>query len=299
MADDTTVVPAGQADGGAPLGAGGADGGQPTTPPGTTPAPAAAPQDPQKVMSIPHSAMKRIRDEERTKGRDEAIAALAKDSGFESHLDLVQALASLRNGGAKPPAQQPTTPATPPPAQTQQVTQPNPNEAGLSPEDLAAARNGRREQAKFERTIANLTRERDTFAQKYQSVSQQAKEYKEQLDAKDAEMSLRETAIGVGVTDVDYALRLYYREVEGKSAEDLAKLDEKTFFSGLRSARPYLFSEVVKPATTGPGAGAAPPAQKPGDANKQNGANGQFDARTATPQQIAERQRKLGLNPSL
>lgn len=298
--DVTTAVEGVSVDGGAPLGAGGvAAGGQQTNPPAQNPAPPAGQPDPtNKVLSIPHSAMKRIKDEERAKGRDEAINALAKDAGFGSPLDLVQALSQLRQGGQ---ATRPTTPQhTEPPAP--QPTQPNPAadpaNAGLSAEDLAAAKNARREQGKYERMIQNLTRERDSYAQKFQQANTQLKTFKEQLDSKDAEMALERVARTVGVTDTDYALRLYYREVEGKSAEELAAFDEKAFFSSLRTSRPYLFSEVVKPATTGTGPGTAPTAPKPGDVTRQTAQNGQFDAKKASPQEISERLRKMGLNPS-
>lgn len=305
--EDVTAVPAGGAvaDGGLPLGAGApADGGQQQQPQHTQAAPTGQQggDNQNKVISIPTSAMKRIKDEEREKGRNDAINTLAKDAGFGSPLELVQALSALKNGGGqqRPAA---TTPQyqEPAPAQTQPQTpqQGQPNENGLNAEDLAASRNARREQGKYERMISNLTRERDTFAQKYQQASAQVKTYKDQLDSKDAEMSLREIAVQVGVTDVDYALRLYMRDVEGKSAEELSKLDERQYFEGLRKSKPYLFGEVVKPATTGPGPGGAPQPPKPGQVNQQNATNGQFDAKTATPQQIAERMRKMGLNSQM
>lgn len=295
--EDFTATPASVvADGSAPLGAGAPGGGVP--PPNAN---AAAPQqpgpnDPNKVMTIPHSAMQRIRGEERDKGRKEALAELAKSAGFGSDMELVQALASLKN--PSPPQQQQTQQQqTPQPPQNQAQPQTPPPAAPTG--DPVADRNQQRAAAKYERDLERLTRERDSYVQRYTVVNQELKKAKEQLDAKEAEFALREIAVSSGVTDVDYALRLYYREVENKSEEELAKLDERTFFSGLRGTRPYLFGEVVKPATTGPGVGGGPTAPKPGQVTQQTAANGSFDGRRASQQDVQDRLRKMGLNPHL
>ena len=247
-------------------------------------------QQESKVVTVPTAAMKRIRDEERQKGKQEALAALAQQAGFESDVDLVSALAQLK----QKPAQQAAPPA---PAPTQQQAQPNQQAGGdgtLSQQELLQLRNDRREQGKFERAIEKLTRERDTFAQKYQQSAQELKTYREQLDAKDAEMQLRELAVSKGVKDVDYALRLYFRE-----AEKGEPVDEGTFFESLRKEKPYLYGETVRPATTGTGAGTAPTAPKPGQTTQQAAGAGQFDARKASPTELKERLAKMGLNPHL
>lgn len=289
----TTTQNAAPGDGGAPLGA---------VPPAepqqqVQQPPAAVPpvqNDPNKVLSIPTAAMKRIKDEERERGRREALADLASRSGFESDIDLVHALSTLKNQ----PAGQQTAPQPPPAQQTQpQGQQPPAQQPAVDPQ--LTERNNQRAAAKYERDLERLTRQVNDLSTKYTTTQAEAKRLKDQLDAKDAEMALREIAVAAGVTDVDYALRLYYRDVEGKSEEELKQLDERTYFTGLRATKPYLFNEVVKPANTGPGAGGAPTAPKPGQVTTTTANNGSFDGRKASPKEVEERLRRMGLNSHL
>ena len=278
------------ADGGPPLGA---------TPPA---APAAQPQsqsqsqsqqqqaEPQRVMSIPHSAMARIKTEERERGRAEALASLAQQAGFESMNDLAAALASLKSGGRSAPREETEQPRRP---QTPQA--PAPNEDA---NELIEVKNARRELARYERNLEKLQRERDELTQRYSAEQQARMQLQEALDAKEAEATLRETAVGLGVKDVDYALRLLTRELEGKDEAAMAAFDERAFFDGLRKTKPYLFGETVLPATTGPGAGAAPPAPKPGQVQTDNARNGHLDARKMNGQEFNELLRKRGLDPN-
>lgn len=243
---------------------------------------------------IPSAAMKRIKEEERARGRSEALDALARESGFASNMELVSALAALR--GQPPQQPQQPTPQPPPTQQAQipQVPQPTPQH-----QDPLAQTNEQRAAGKYERKLEQLTRERDKYVHEAQTQTEAVRKLQEELDAKVAEVALREMAVGVGVKDVDYALRLFYREVEGKTEEELTKLDERAFFTGLRQTRPYLFGEAVVPANTGPGTGGAPPAPKPGTVSSQQARNGQFDARNAKPDDIAARLRQMGLNQHL
>jgi hypothetical protein len=117
------------------------------------------------------------------------------------------------------------------------------------------------------------------------------------LDAKDAEMSLREVAVSKGVRDVDYAVRLLTRHLEGQDEVALSSFDEAAYFEGLRASHPYLFGEVAVPATTGTAGGAsAPAAPAPGTAAQQIAKNGTFDARTASADEFKKRLAQLGIN---
>jgi hypothetical protein len=120
------------------------------------------------------------------------------------------------------------------------------------------------------------------------------KELQRQLDAKEAEMELREAAITRGIKDSDYAIRLLTRSLEGKTEEELAKFDHGKFFDDLRGTHPYLFGEVVKPATTGTGAG-APAAPKPADAAAADAQNGRTDATKMTAEEYRAHLAKRGL----
>jgi hypothetical protein len=289
-------------DGGTPLGAGGAAGDPAAAAQAQQTQPASGQgqaQQPQgQNIVIPSAAMKRIKDEERQKGRMEALDSLAKEAGFASNLELVSALAALRGGGTPQPSQaQPPQPSPqqPPPQQAQSATPP----AAQPHPDPLAQTNDQRAAAKYERQLEKLTRERDRYVQEAQAAAAESTRLQQALDAKTAEDVLKETARGVGVKDTDYALRLFYREVEGKSEEELTKLDERAFFTSLRQTRPYLFGEAVVPATTGTGTGTAPGSPKPGAVSSQQARNGQFDARNAKPEDVAARLRQLGLNQHL
>ena len=114
-------------------------------------------------------------------------------------------------------------------------------------------------------------------------------------------MSLREELYRAGVHDVDYALRLLTRQLEGKSEEEIGAFDRDAFYKGLRTEKPYLFGETVAPATTGTNGstpdGFAPAVPAPGGAAVEQAQRDQFDARKAKPNEIVDRLRALGLNP--
>ena len=92
-------------------------------------------------------------------------------------------------------------------------------------------------------------------------------------------------------------MRCYTRACEGKSADDLSKMNEGTFFKDLLVKRPYLGRAESRPATTGPGAAGAPAAApSPGTVAAAAGAAAVFDARKATPEQIKARLAQLKID---
>jgi hypothetical protein len=269
-----------------------------STPPAQGQQPAQAPQTryDQSVqrepttMTVPTAAMKRIKDEARESGRSEALNALAQQAGYGDAEELSAALAQLRAGG--PSGQQVQPRQVQQPAQQPQYAQ-EPTDNGDPALDV---KNARRELSRYERQMEKLTRERDQFQRQYNETLSQTTQLQESLDAKDAEMSLRETAVGSGVKDVDYALRLLTRELENKSEEELVAFDEGAFFSSLRASKPYLFGETIRPANTGPGTASAPAAPRAAAVNQQTAANSQLDAKKMNPQEFQELLRKRGLN---
>lgn len=122
---------------------------------------------------------------------------------------------------------------------------------------------------------------------------------KQERDAIEAEMYVRQAAAQSGIKDIDYALRLLTQDLDGKSEEDLEKFNELKFFEGLREKHPYLFGEPpTKPATTGTGAGSAPPTPTPGAAQQGAAQGDQVDAKGMDPKQFREHLAKRGLNLS-
>lgn len=267
----------------------------PNTPP---PAAPAAPQQgaqPQQQQGsrqsgnviLPANAMKRIKEENRAKGKAEAMGEVEnkfKAAGFASIEDALGLLVGLKNGGqpaAQPAAQQ--------------------NRSGQPPRPGSGKGQG---------TDVTLQRERDRLAKAAEDSTRELQREKKRnrdltrkLDAAQAETNLRETAWKLGIKDTDYAIRLLTRHLETLGADvDPTKaenFDEGKFFEGLKPTHPYLFGETTRPATTGTGA-EQPPAPKPG-AVAQGAANGsQVDARKMNPQEYREHVAKRGLQlPSM
>lgn len=162
---------------------------------------------------------------------------------------------------------------------------------------------------------AKSDEDRRTLRKRWRQEEKQRRDLEAQLDAKDAEMALREECWKAGIKDVDYAIRLLTRELEGLSEEEIGAFDRTKFYDGLKQSKPYLFGEVVAPATTGTdgsaqkkdetkgadagAAGAAPNPPAPGSEAAKAAADQQFDARKAKPEEIQSRLRALGLNPHL
>jgi hypothetical protein len=98
-----------------------------------------------------------------------------------------------------------------------------------------------------------------------------------------------------GVTDVDFGTYLLDQYVSGKSPEELEKFDEKKWFEELRTSRPYLFGEVVRPATTGTGPG-NPPAPRPSAALSTAATANGVDVKKMNPVQFRDYLAKKGLS---
>jgi len=237
----------------------------------------------EKVQQVKHSDFKRIKEEARAKGRQQAISELdqaAQAVGFTSHADALKALAELKKS--------PPTPVKPAPQPEGSKTM------STKPTDTKAADQQRVEALK-------ASEERATMRKQWRTEEKRRRELQEQLNAKDAEMALREEMYRAGVTDVDYTIRLLTRQLEGKTVEEMNAFDRSAFYTGLRKEKPYLFSETVAPATTGTNGvkpdGSSPAAPNPGNAAVEQAKSNQFDARKAKPEEVSLRLRALGLNP--
>lgn len=244
--------------------------------------PAPAPQGNGKNLVIAQSTMGRIKKEERERGARQALVEAAKEAGFSTPEEM-QAFLRGRSNTPPPAAQPKPRPA----AQPGTAGDPGPAPDGMS----------RRAQAAWDKERAKLLSDNESAKKLAAQNDKRYRQERQKNEALQTEMQLRESAIQSGITDVDYAVRLLNRHVEGKSEEDLKDFDESKFFADLRETKPYLFGETVKPATTGTAGGAAPPAPKPGDAAAAAARNGQVDARKMTQQEYQEHLRKRGLNP--
>jgi len=256
----------------------------------------AAPAEPkggqeEGVQQVRHSDFKRIKEEAKEKGRQQAISDLdarARAAGFADHDDALKALAALK----KP--QTPITQTPPPPQGT--TTMP------IKPATKNDAASKEAERLRQEQARAND--ERSKMRKQWRSENRKNRDLQAKLDAKDAEMALRDECYGAGIKDVDYSIRLLTRVLEGKSEQEIAAFDRKAFYDGLKKDKPYLFGETVAPATTGTNGAVKPGgtqvvAPTPGETQVIDAATRQFDARTAKPEDVQKRLRELGLNPHL
>lgn len=261
---------------------------------------AAAPEGAREegVQQVKHSEWKRIKQEQRARGRREATAELdakAKSKGFASYEHALQELDRLR---APAPQAAPAAPATVAPTPQQTPTTEEEPEMP-KPQTPVNDKNATRDAAERLR----LQEERAKERKQWRASERKNRELQQQLDARDAEMHLREELYRSGVTDTDYALRLLTRELEGKTEEEITAFDRSKFYEGLRTSRPYLFGEKVVPATTGTSGtktdGTSPPPPAPGAVAADAAQAGKFDARKAKPEEVSARLRELGLNPHL
>ena len=245
-----------------------------------------------KVLTIPSNAMAKIKREERERGRKAAITELetqAKKAGFSTWEEMMQAARSMKDTAARTAPQRQEASSTP-------------NESA-SPEYQRAARRAEKERERALEEVKRLNKARA-------NEEKRRKEAEQRVQAMEAEMTLRTAAVRAGVQDVDYALELLRRKINGKSADELKSFSEDDFFAkDLRSSHPYLYGVTDVPANTAPNASKdapKPPAPvgKPTSMpapNPGNGGNGSsIDARKLSPQEYTELLQRYGIkNPSL
>ena len=229
-----------------------------------------------KNVMLPQHAFAKLKEEQRQRGKREAMGELEakfKAAGFESLDAAIAAMAAARNPPAKveakpEPKATPAPKAAPKAVEVEEVADVEAQETVQPQANLSA-----------DKQMQRLMREREKLAKQFAAEQAQRRKLQRQLEAKEAEFALRETAVGKGVKDVDYAVRLVTRELNGKTEQQLAAFDEGKFFDNLRKTHPYLFGEMVVPATTGTGVGAAPAAPTAANVQAAQGASGKFDAR--------------------
>jgi hypothetical protein len=257
------------------------------------------------VHSVPQEAFAKLKQREREKGREEAQQAhqrwldeQAKALGFDSFAAFMAA--------TKPPEPPPQA-AAPPPAKPEpeppKEEPPVPKENKPQGQEPAAetpirpARSGMtdRVRKRFRKERSQHASNMSKMRTRNQRLKGERNSLKGRLIQQQTEMELREIAIKTGVTDLDYAMTLLRRELKGKTAEDLKDFKPKDFFEGQREPRPYLFSEVKVPATTGTEDGAeTPPPQTPAAAAQQTADGAKIDATKMTDEEYKAYLRKRG-----
>lgn len=271
-----------------------------TEPPGTD----TAGDEGRVTHQVPQDQFKKLKEKERDKGRNAALAEITdkvKLAGFES---LDEALAQIPQLSARIDellsAPDPTDNKDKEPMAQPKKTPPNKGKRNGQPKRSNGRGKEDRMAGKDAKEIARLGREREKDRAKWRREEKRRKAAEQKLAATQAEMEIREIAINAGVKDVDYAVRLMTRECAKLPKDKLAEFDENQFFTGLRDTKPYLFGETTVPANTGTGTGdeTTPPEPKPGEVLTQTGDDTKFDARTASKEDVNKRMRELGLPTS-
>lgn len=256
-----------------------------------------------QVQVLTQKAFRKLREQAEERGQRRALDAMAKEFGFATVAEMKAHFGG--RAAATPPVRQERA------SRHEEDEEPRRGEHQDEHRDERQGKNGerqqygskqeRKEQERWQREKMQMQKEKDDLARRMSAEARERKALQKALDAKDAEMMLRETAVLSGIKDVDYAVRLLTRHLDGMSEDERAKLeggkafDEAKFFEGLRTSHPYLFGEVTKPLHTGTGAGQPPP-PKPGAAAQQQAQAGQVDARKMSREEFQEHLRKRGLN---
>lgn len=259
-----------------------------------------------KNVVMPTSALGRLKQEARDRGKKEAMAELerqAKTAGFDSLQAMFATTAALvrGQGNAQPKANGKQQSQQNRPQVQQQPTieeQVPVQQYRSNQQQQNGQQHGRswKEQRRHEQQIERERKARDDERRIRLQEEKRRKRAEQHTEALEAEMYLREQAIMAGVKDVDYAVTLLRRSIEGKSEKELAAYDEQKFFATLRDKHPYLFGEIVRPVTTGTGAGNAPTSPTPGKVTQQTAVNAQVDAAKMNDKEFKEHLQKRGLN---
>ena len=245
-----------------------------------------------KNITLPNKAFKDRLDHAKAAGKKEALAELesmAQAAGFTSHAEMVGFVKELKSkakggNGTGQAATQTSAADTGGQASTQRPTPP-------------ANKHDRRAMERYNRDLERWNKERSELTRKVAQSDKRARLAVRDREALEARMALERVAMQKGIKDVDFAIHLITKDLEGKSEEELKTFDEGKFFEGLRTTRPYLFGETVVPATTGTGGEGAPQTPKPGETTAQTATNGQLDARKMKPEEYAALLKKHGINP--
>lgn len=231
-------------------------------------------------VQVPQSAFKKLKDDALERGRKKAQAEFeerVKAAGFSSLDDLLKAVPSKTT--AKKP-----------------VASYIEDDVDDVPVQVAAEPPKKTGNAALDRERERLHRETLKLQAKLDREALRRRELQRELDAREAEMGLRQSAALAGVRDIDYAITLLERHISGKDEAALAEFDERAYFSQLRASHPYLFGETVVAATAGNAAAAAPKAPAPNAVTQQTVSSQAVDARKMNRDEYTALLRSRGLS---
>lgn len=211
--------------------------------------------DGERMLTVPVSAFKRLKDEARTKGRTEAmdelttrLQALAKQGGFDSIESAFGALAKLNAGANTAGTANATTTADteatagddPPEPPTEQAA-----EAKAKPARQSAVA------AAADKIDADWAKERERLRRRLDSETENRKALEARIAANEAANELRVAAVKAGVEDVEFAMHLAGKYLSSADDAALAEFKAAAWFESLRKERPALFAAQRRTIDTG------------------------------------------------
>lgn len=253
------------------------------TPPAAPATAAPAAPEPRTVV-MPTAAIGKMKKEHEEKGAQRARLELAKAHGFDT-VDAMDKFLKDKRAEAAPAPKPKDKPSGASGGGGQR------RDPGAAPEGMT----GKALEA-FNREREKIVRENESLKRAAAHADKKWRRERKVVEHLETEKVVREAAIMAGVKDVDYAVHLFKRHTASLDATKQKEFDENKFFKDLRGSHPYIFGEVVAPATTGTaGNGAAPGAPGPAAAAGAIGANGTVDAMKMTPEQYRAHLAKRGL----
>lgn len=262
----------------------------PAQPSADTPIPKPA----SKVLTIPTARMGEIKKAERERGRldvQRQYDDTAKKLGYDSHDDLMAALQEQHTQGTL----------------SRREAEPADYDTDTDVASAPDAPTPRRSRGARQRTPDHekLLTERRKLNQARAHDKQQRDALKEEMNAQQAEHELRFAAVRAGIgeeADVDFAVNCLRREIKDKTADDLHDFSPEEYFGKkLRKARPYLYGETTREATSSPppaetGSNGGPPAPFDKNVQTSGGTATVIDAKTLSVQDYEALLRKQGYN---
>lgn len=239
------------------------------------------------VKILSSKAYKKMREDFSAQSERRVKAQLdttAKELGYASHDDMIKNLRSSRTAGK---TNQPT-----PKANNTRNAAPTAEAATLT------TSNARSELSRLERRrLEKLQKEREVDRRLRIQSERKARAYQNEIEMVRVRAELERAAMKAGVQDVDYAVTLLERAINGKdsTALDREGFNEENFFAGLRASHPMLFGEQVRPLTTGTGGTPTPAAPTPTSVAGAAATATQFDGMKASRADVSARLKKLGL----
>lgn len=255
------------------------------------PATDAPPAQGGNTVVLTSKTLKARLDKEKERGKRAALAEVeskARALGYSNADEMYKAIEEFKSKASTSAAE----PAVP--AQERQPKMANGDKNG----------NGKQPDSRNDRELERLRKSNEENEKQRRHAEKQVKLARKREEEARIEAQLARAAAQAGIhsdDDVDYAIHLLRSEVKRNPEKfnGTDTFDERSYFEKLRETKPHLFGEAARPSTTGVSVSGEQVPPKPGQVTTQVAKNGQFDARTASKEELAKEMSKRGLRFNL